>query len=87
MLALPRDPIKSENAPGCSYQHVDGSPTAHVAPFHVEDPMNENEQTRNQSEGFFSSLLKDDGVQRSFAGVAVAIVVAGLKRALFSGVS
>jgi len=45
---------------------------------------NENEQQHNNnSPGFFESIAKDDGVQRSIAGVAVAIVVAGVKRAVF----
>jgi len=49
--------------------------------------MNETENNKHESDGFFTSLVKDEGVQRSFAGVAVALVVAGLKRAIFSGAS
>lgn len=33
--------------------------------------------------GFFKGLIRDDGLQRALAGVVVAIVVAGVKRAIF----
>jgi len=40
---------------------------------------NENENT----EGFFTTVMKDDGVHRAAAGVVVALVVAGAKHLLF----
>ena len=48
--------------------------------------MNENENTNtNESKepGFFAGIAGDDGVQRAVAGVAVAVIVAGVKRAIF----
>lgn len=45
-----------------------------------------NENTNNEHPGFFTSLVKDDGVQRAAAGVVVAIIVAGVKKAIFSAV-
>lgn len=44
--------------------------------------MNELNKT-NQEPGFFETIAKDDGVQRSIAGVAVAVVVAAVKHAVF----
>jgi len=44
-----------------------------------------NENNTPEEKGFLGSIVKDDGVQRAAAGVVVAIVVAGVKRALFSG--
>lgn len=43
--------------------------------------MNENDSINN--DGFFRGIVRDDGVQRAVAGVAVAVVVAGVKRAVF----
>jgi hypothetical protein len=43
--------------------------------------MNENE---DKPSGFFASVAKDEGVHRAVAGVVVALVIAGTKRALFS---
>lgn len=48
--------------------------------------MNELEKS-NEPPGFFGSVVKDEGVQRSVAGVAVAIVVAVAKHALFGSSS
>jgi hypothetical protein len=44
--------------------------------------MNENNKT--EEPGFIASIVKDDGVQRAAAGVVVAIIVAGVKKALFA---
>jgi hypothetical protein len=52
----------------------------------VEMHMNELDKT-NETPGFFESVAKDEGVQRSVAGVAVAIVVAVAKHALFGSSS
>ncbi len=48
----------------------------------MELDMNELNKT-NETPGFFESIAKDEGVQRSVAGVAVAIVVAAVKHAVF----
>ncbi len=37
----------------------------------------------NEPPGFFGSLFRDDGIQRALAGIVVAVVVAGVKRAIF----
>lgn len=52
----------------------------------MEMQMNELEKS-NEAPGFFGSVVKDEGVQRSVAGVAVAIVVAVAKHALFGSSS
>ncbi len=44
--------------------------------------MNELDKNNNEP-GFFSTIAKDDGVQRSLAGVGVAVVVAIAKYAIF----
>jgi hypothetical protein len=44
--------------------------------------MNELDKNNNDP-GFFSQIARDDGVQRSIAGVAVAIVVASVKHLVF----
>lgn len=50
--------------------------------------MTTNEIDKQHYEpGFFESIAKDDGVQRSVAGVAVAIVVAAVKHAVFGSSS
>ncbi len=46
--------------------------------------MNEIDK-QHYAPGFFESIAKDDGVQRSLAGVGVAVVVAVAKYALFGG--
>lgn len=43
--------------------------------------MNENENTND--DGLFQRLIGDEGVQRAVAGVAVAVIVAGVKRVVF----
>ena len=48
----------------------------------MENDMNEIDK-QHYEPGFFESIAKDDGVQRSVAGVAVAIVVAAVKHAVF----
>jgi hypothetical protein len=52
----------------------------------MERDMNELDKT-NETPGFLASLAQDEGVQRSVAGVAVAIVVAAVKRAVFGAAS
>lgn len=49
--------------------------------------MNENENNTPESgePGFFKSVVGDDGVQRAAAGVVVAVIVAGVKQAIFGG--
>lgn len=46
--------------------------------------MNENETEKDNEPGFFGSVARDEGVHRAVAGVVVALVIAGTKRALFS---
>lgn len=48
--------------------------------------MNELDKS-NTHPGFFESIAKDEGVQRSVAGVAVAVVVAVVKHAVFGAAS
>ena len=49
-----------------------------------EDRSMEHEHDSNEHEdGFIRGLAKDDGVQRAAAGVVVAVIVAGVKRAIF----
>jgi len=43
-----------------------------------------NENSKNENPGLFSSIVKDYGVQLAAAGVVVAIIVAGVKKAVFS---
>lgn len=45
--------------------------------------MTTNEIDKTNQPGFFESVVKDDGVQRSLAGVGVAVVVAIAKYAIF----
>jgi hypothetical protein len=46
--------------------------------------MNENQTDTSDGDGFVTSMLKDEGVQRAAAGVVVAIIIAGVKKALFA---
>ncbi len=39
----------------------------------------------SESQGFFKSVVTDDGVQRAAAGVVVAVIVAGAKELIFGG--
>ncbi len=48
--------------------------------------MNELDKS-NTNPGFFQSIAQDEGVQRSVAGVAVAMVVAAVKHAVFGASS
>lgn len=41
--------------------------------------------TENSKAGFFTNLVRDEGVQRAVAGVAVAAVVAVAKEWIFGG--
>lgn len=41
--------------------------------------------TENSKAGFFTNLVRDEGVQRAVAGVAVAAVVAIAKGWIFGG--
>jgi hypothetical protein len=51
-----------------------------------QNDMNELNKP-NTDPGFFQSIAKDEGVQRSVAGVAVGVVVAVVKHAVFGAAS
>lgn len=45
--------------------------------------MNDTEN-KSSEPSFFTSIAKDEGVQRAAAGVVIAVIVAGVKKALFA---
>lgn len=64
------------------WMDTSGSTARTVLAELMENDMNELDKNNNEP-GFFATIAKDDGVQRSLAGVGVAVVVAIAKYAIF----